>query len=302
MGADASTRSLVDSVWEHQSVWSQTANVLKARIDRLRTTMLALAVASAVLTTLATQTATLTTAGGRVLALAAGVTVGLVPVVRSRLGRDAVSRWTRARAVSEELKAECYRFLAGVAPYRGTDRQTRLAERTRRVQDAAADLVVDTAGISAVKRDVPPVTDVPSYVDHRIVPQIGWYRSRSTGLARRLALARQLELGLAVVGVLLAATASTWSAGDVAAWVAVVTTLTAALSSHVAASRWEYQLVEYLRTAEELNRLREEWVAQHATGLAIDDDGAEDRLVEHCEHVVSIQNDGWMAKWTADAR
>ena len=302
MGADASTRNLVDSVWEHQSVWSQTANVLKARIDRLRTTMLALAVASAVLTTLATQTATLTTAGGRVLALAAGVTVGLVPVVRSRLGRDAVSRWTRARAVSEELKAECYRFLAGVAPYRETDRQTRLAERTRRVQDAAADLVVDTAGISAVKRDVPPVTDVASYVDHRIVPQIGWYRSRSTGLARRLALARQLELGLAVVGVLLAATASTWRAGDVAAWVAVVTTLTAALSSHVAASRWEYQLVEYLRTAEELNRLREEWVAQHATGLAIDDDGAEDRLVEHCEHVVSIQNDGWMAKWTADAR
>ena len=66
MGADASTRNLVDSVWEHQSVWSQTANVLKARIDRLRTTMLALAVASAVLTTLATQTATLTTAGGRV--------------------------------------------------------------------------------------------------------------------------------------------------------------------------------------------------------------------------------------------
>jgi hypothetical protein len=301
MGADASTRNLVDSVWEHQSVWSQTANLLKARIDRMRATMLALAVASAVLTTLATQTATLSTAVGRVLALSAGITVGLVPVVRSRLGRDAVSRWTRARAVSEELKAECYRFLAGVAPYRGPDRQALLAERTRRVQDAAVDLVVDTAGVAAVKRDVPPVTDVASYVDHRIVPQIRWYQGRSNRLARRLARARQLELGLAVVGVLLAATASTWRAGDIAAWVAVVTTLTAALSSHVAASRWEYQLVEYLRTAEELNRIREGWVAEHATGRATDDESA-DRLVEHCEHVVSIQNDGWMAKWTADLR
>ena len=301
MGADAGTRSLVDSVWEHQSVWSQTANHLKARIDRLRSTMLGLAVASAVLTTLATQAATLSTAAGRVLALSSGITVGLVPVVRGRLGRDAVSRWTRARAVSEELKAECYRFLAGVAPYRGTDRQARLVERTRRVQDAAADLVVDTAGVEAVKRDVPPVTDVASYVEHRIVPQIRWYQGRSTQLARRLARARRVELGLAVVGVLLAATASTWKAGDVAAWVAVVTTLTAALSSHVAASRWEYQLVEYLRTAGELNRIREEWVAAHPTGQAADDDSA-DRLVEHCEHVVSIQNDGWMAKWTADLR
>jgi hypothetical protein len=46
---------LVDSVWKQQSVWSQTANQLKARIDHLRTVMLALAVASAVLTTLSTQ-------------------------------------------------------------------------------------------------------------------------------------------------------------------------------------------------------------------------------------------------------
>jgi hypothetical protein len=42
-------------------------------------------------------------------------------------------------------------------------------------------------------------------------------------------------------------------------------------------------------------------VAAHPTGQAADD-GSADRLVEHCEHVVSIQNDGWMAKWTADLR
>jgi hypothetical protein len=65
----------------------------------------------------------------------------------------------------------------------------------------------------------------------------------------------------------------------------------------VAASRWEYQLVEYLRTAEELNRLQEEWLVAPAA-----DEATADRLVDRCEHVVSIQNDGWMAKWTADLR
>jgi hypothetical protein len=53
--------------------------------------------------------------------------------------------------------------------------------------------------------------------------------------------------------------------------------------------------VEYLRTAAELGRLRDEWSVAGAL-----DEAAEDRFVERCEHVVSIQNDGWMAKWAAD--
>ena len=98
-----------------------------------------------------------------------------------------------------------------------------------------------------------------------------------------------------MLGVLLAAVAAAGELDALAAWVAVVTTLAAALSSHVAASRWEYQLVEYLRTAAELGRLRDEWSVAGAL-----DEAAEDRFVERCEHVVSIQNDGWMAKWAAD--
>lgn len=295
MGGGAPPRDAVGSIWDRQSVWSQTANRLKARIDRLRSTMLALAVASAVLTTLAAQVASLNRPGGKVLAVLAGVAVGLVPLVRSRLGRDAVSRWTRARSVSEELKAEVYRFLADVAPYRGSDRWTLLIERSRRVQDAAADLMVSTADVVPAERGVPAVHDITTYVERRVVPQIGWYRGRSAGLKRKLGRARAIELGLAVVGVLLAALAATGAVDALAAWVAVIATLTAALSSHVAGSRWEYQLVEYLRTADELNRLYEEWAVPDAL-----DEAGEDRLVDRCEHVVSIQNDGWMAKWTAD--
>jgi hypothetical protein len=294
MGDGARARELVGSVWEWQSVWSQAANRLKTRIDRLRAAMLALAVASAVLTTLAAQVASVTRPGGKVLAVLAGVAVGLVPVVRSRLGRDAVSRWTRARAVSEELKAEVYQYLADVGPYRGDAGAVALLEHARTVQDQARDLLPDTADIQPVVRDVPPVHDVATYVEHRVDPQVRWYRGRSVSLRQRLARARRTELALGLVGVLLAAVAAAGSEAF-AAWVAVVTTLTAALTAHVAASRWEYQLVEYLRTAAELERMRDEWTA----GLVLDGVGA-DRFVERCEHVVSIQNDGWMAKWAAE--
>jgi hypothetical protein len=293
---DRDTRSLVAVVWGHQSVWSQTANLLKARIDRLRSLMLALAVVSAVLTTLAAQV-TLGRAAGKALALAAGVAVAMVPLVRARLGRDAVSRWTRARAVSEQLKAEVYRFLADVTPYRGVDRDELLVERTRRVRSAASDLLEHTAGIDPVAREIPPVHDADSYLTGRLQPQIRWYRSRSERLARQLAWARRVELLLSVLGAVLAVSAAVLEADSVAAWVAVVTTVTAAVSSHVAASRWEYQLVEYLRTAAELEELQESWLSADTN-----DEAVADTLVEHCEHVVSIQNDGWMAKWTADSR
>jgi len=294
---ESHTSDLVGSVWEHQSVWSQTANLLKARIDRMRSMMLGLGVASAVLTTLAAQVATLDSGIGKALALSAGVAVGLVPLVRARLGQDAVSRWTRARAVAEELKAEVYPFLAGVAPFRGADRAAVLADRTHRVQDEAADLLVHTAGVDPQPRELPAVHDVDSYVDIRLVPQIRWYQDRAQGLARRLRRTRQVELGLSLLGVVLAAVAATQAATAAAAWVAVVTTVTAAVSSHAAASRWEYQLVEYLRTAGELGRLREGWI-----GAAGPDEASADRLVDRCEQVVSTQNDGWMAKWTADQR
>lgn len=297
MRGDAHTGDLVGSVWRHQSVWSQTANSLKARIDRLRSLMLGLAVASAVLTTLAAQVATLSTAAGKFLALAAGVAVGLVPLVRARLGRDAVGRWTRARAVAEELKSELYPFLAGVSPFRGADREAVLADRTYRVRAEAADLLVHAAGITPADRDVPPVHDVDSYVEVRLLPQIDWYQVKAGDLVARLGWARRAELALSVVGVVLAAVAATWAVTAAAAWVAVVTTVTAAVSSHIAASRWEYQLVEYLRTAGELSRLHEEWLSADSP-----DEACADRLVDRCEQVVSTQNEGWMAKWAAEHR
>ena len=293
---EANTRDLAGSVWDQQSIWSQTANHLKARIDRLRSTMLALTVAAAVLTTLAAQIASLGSTIGRVLALGAGVSVGLVPLVRSQLGAQAVSEWARTRSVSEELKAEAFRFLAEVTPFRGADRESLLAERVGRVRDEAADLLVHTTGVAPVVRQPPAVHDVDSYVAVRLEPQIAWYRGRSVSLARRLARARGCEVALGVLGVVLGAAASAFAVDEVSAWVAVVATVTAALSSHVAGSRWEYQLVEYLRTADELERMREDW------SIADRSEEASDRLVDRCEHVVSIQNDGWMAKWKADLR
>ena len=283
-----------EQVWRRQSVWSQTANQRKATLGRARTISLGLTITAAVLATLGQQLAALSAAAGRVLALVAALAIGLVPLLRRRLGKQAVADWTRARSVAEAMKSEVYTYLAEVSPYRGPDRGQVLLNRTDPVIEDAGDLLAHTTGIEPVTRSLPAVHDVASYIMQRVSLQIDdYYRPRAQMLQQRLGRLRAAEAALSVLGVVLAATAATLEVQSAAAWVAVITTVTAALTAHAAASRYEYQLVEYLRTAAELERLRD----LH-TGVA-QDGPADDAFVARCEQIISIQNEGWMAKWTS---
>jgi hypothetical protein len=282
--------------WKRQSVWSQTANRLKRSLDRARGTALSLTIAGAVLATLATQVAALSSVAGRALALGAAIAVGLVPLVRRRVGRTAVQDWTRARSVSEALKSDVFTFLAGAAPYRKGDREHELQGRTDALLRDAGDLLHHTTGIEPVQRELPPVHDVHSYSTERLTQQIDrFYRPKAEQLGRRLSLVRRAEFALGALAVVLAAVAATLQQSSAAAWIAVVTTVTAALTAHAAAGRYEYQMIEYLRTAAELERLRALRARFVERGIEGEDD-----FVRQSEHVISIQNEAWMAKWASE--
>ncbi len=90
--------------------------------------------------------------------------------------------------------------------------------------------------------------------------------------------------------------------GDVAAvvgalfvgWIAVLATVGTALSVHVVATRYEFQLIEFSRTAEELRQI--------SAAVAAERIGEEElrALVVHVERVISVENQGWMAKLAED--
>ncbi len=81
-------------------------------------------------------------------------------------------------------------------------------------------------------------------------------------------------------------------------WAAVVTTASAAVAAHLAASRFDYQTVLYFRTADRLKSLRDEWLA---TSNRLDP-AIVARFVDDCEHAISAENEAWLAKWNADIR
>ncbi|MFB7837476.1 DUF4231 domain-containing protein [Streptomyces sp. NPDC056056] len=288
-------QATMQQVWDQQSVWSQSANRLKKAVETARSRALGLAVTAAVLGTAASQLMDWSAWLGTTLAFVAALTAGLSPLLAHRGGPARMSDWIRTRALSEALKGEIYTCLAGVGPYADrTAAPTILADRARHFRMDAADLVRHTAGVSPVTRPLPPVADMDSYVDHRLRRQIDtYYRPKAAWMQARVDLFGKVELTFGAVGALLAAAGGAFTIGGLAAWAGVIASVSIAVTAHAIAQRYTYQHLEFLRTAEELQQLLDRWTADPAsTG-----EGAE-AFVAQCEHVISIQNEAWMIRWT----
>ncbi|MFI9388490.1 DUF4231 domain-containing protein [Kutzneria sp. NPDC052558] len=289
-----SAAELVADLWRQQSLWSRTADRMKRRISRARTAALAVTVTVAVLAALAGVLAAEVPVASRVLAVAAAFGAALLPRLRPAWSGRALRDWTRARSVSEALKSEVFLWLAKAGPYRGDPDGVGLLERSNQLRDVGGDLLRHQAGVTPDQRPTPDVHDVPSYFEARVSDQIHtYYRPRAAELQKALRRFRAVELGLAVLAAAIGAVAAVLGGSEWTVWIAVVTTIGAALAVHVAAARHEYQLIEFLHTAQRLEVLS----ARASTESTAD---GLDALAVAAEQVISIENEAWMAKLAED--
>jgi SMODS and SLOG-associating 2TM effector domain 1/Protein of unknown function (DUF4231) len=284
----------VNDVWRDQRQWSRTASSLKRGIIFWRSTALAFAILGAVLATAATQVG-LKSGLGQGLSLASAVALAVVPVIRQvKLSKDGIETWTRARSASEGLKAEVYLYLSRTPPYDGADRDTQLTNHADGIRHDVDDLAGYTLGLPDADKPLPTVKDVDSYLAMRVQPQIDeYYRPGAAEQQRRLTLFRRIEFTLSLLAALLSAIAAVTHIGGVSAWVAVITTVGAAITAHIAAARYEHLVVSYLATARQLQTLLRNWRYGTDTSAA-----AAAALIRDCESVISRENESWMAAWT----
>jgi hypothetical protein len=282
------TDPTVTLLWRRQSVWSQAANRLKARLGRARTTALVLTIAGAVLGTASAELLGVAAVPGRILAAGSCVSLALASYVIAGAGPQVVRDWTRARSVSEALKADVYSYLVGTGPFRGDDHEAIALRRLEELDGSAGDLLKHIAGIEPAARDLPPVQDADSYTEIRVLSQLeGYYRPKARKMAERVTWGRRVEVGLGALAAALGAVVAVFPVAAVSAWIGVLTTIGTAVAAHVSAARYEHQQIEFTRTADELERL----IARRAGG-SLDDD----EFVAACERIISIENEGWMAK------
>lgn len=294
MEAPEKPDALAAWVWDQQSIWSQAANHLKASLQRARRTALWLTIVAAVSATAAGQLAHFSSPAAKALAWLAAASAGLVAVNQTFMKTAKVERWMRARSVSEALKAETYPYLAGVAPYRGDDRETVYKRAVDAVIDAAKDLADEVIRVEAVQRPLPAVSDVDSYVVARVEGQVhDYYQRQSEAMYSRARKFRAAETALAVVAAAISATAAVSGALQWSAWLPVITTITAAIAAESAAQRYSELAVEYGLTRSELERLLRD---RAATGHSPD---ADDAFVHAAERVISLQNEVWMVRGIA---
>jgi hypothetical protein len=273
-------------LWREQSLWSRTADGMKRRIETARRIALVLVVVVAALGTAAGALAG--SVPGLAGTLAAGAAAGsaLLPLLRPAWSGSRLRDWTRARSVSEALKSEVYLWLAKVGRYRDDPGGARLREEANRVRSDAADLLRYRQGIEPADRPLPEVSDPSSYFAVRVRSQVDdYYRPKADALATTLRRFRIAEIAIGAAGAALGGAAALLGA-SMATWIAVLATVGTALATHVAAGRYEFQLIEFLRTAQRLDQL--------AAASADADDVA--ALVIQAEEVISIENQGWMAK------
>jgi hypothetical protein len=287
----------VARLWSEQRVWSRAADRAKAEVGRYRVLGLFLVVLASVLGTSATLVGGLSDPLGRGLAFIAGLSLGLIPLARRPLDVPTYERWSRMRSVSEALKTEIYTYLAGVAPYREADRTTRLLDRSTDVVRRGDDLLGWLRPSDRRPRELPPVTDVETYLAERVGRQVTeYYLPRGRGMAVRARNVRWIQAGLSVLAVTLGVVAAADTTAA-APWIGVIGTVSGAVIAHSAAGRYGFLQLEYFRTAAQLSRIVDRYRHASESRAAVDD-----WVVAECEQIISFQNEAWMIELVAPPR
>src|SRR5215469_9896077 len=107
----------LDLVAERAATWSQSANLLKKRIDFVRWLVFSLAIVGALLAAVASQTDEAQALHGVLTALGT-VLLAAGTFISARLLNDShVEAWVRMRAASEALKGEASKSAQEAHPY-----------------------------------------------------------------------------------------------------------------------------------------------------------------------------------------
>lgn len=279
-------------VWQTQQQFSAIASNLGRRLRQARLLNLGLLVAGALLGAISTLS-WLAGSPSQWLSGAAAVALAIAGFIQAHaLKKDQTESWIAARATSESLKADVFRFLARVQPYTGADRLELLNHALTKVREQQASLLAGHPSPSTGSRPAPRVDDFTTYVSVRAQKQADWHRTRSRAYGRRSRRLRGLQLVVTLIGAVLTGIAAVQPtlappALTLSSWTAAATTIAAALGAHLAARQYRRLAITFGNTALRLDD------AIAAAGTASRSPEGQARFIDQVEGILAAQNGGW---------
>jgi hypothetical protein len=290
----------LDATARRQAEWSTTAGSLKAKYDRARQVTLGLSIGAALLAAVASQ---LENESRLYLSIASAVLLGVVSFLSARLLNSArASAWVRARAASEALKREAFKYAASAAPYDDVvSREAHLNDEREKIEKDAEDLLGEIVPANTAGSAPRSLLSPEAYIKARVIGQIaGFYGPRAIKYKKYVSILRGFEFGFSLIAAIVAAAVGV--AGkeiigvrfDFVALTAVLTTIAGAILAHIEASRYDFLIITYRATARRLgNELTRGGSPEPTTA------NEWSAFVNRCEAIISDENNGWVAKWSS---
>jgi hypothetical protein len=283
--------------WAAYRIWAATARYHKNAIDFWNSWSLRLAISGAILAALGQQVMLFAPNEGnlRMLYSAPGVlgaaVIALAAYFSSQaLGENRERIWIKCRSAAESIKSLLLLYRAGVRPFDGRDRGAALRQRVDKILQEVKEIELRHPQSESVP-DLHSLT-VEEYIVARVDDQISWYQQRAREYQKKSDSFRRYVFGLGALSVLLGLASAITA---VSAWIAVIATITAALTAHMKNQRYQTLIAMYSATALRLGLLKSEWAESRKTDA---DKADRDAFIQRCEETMALENGAWVAQWS----
>lgn len=290
---DEDWKNAISGGWKTQVQFSKAAEQAKAQIHRWRGPLILLSMLGACAAVVSHEFQAWFGSKPESGPLVVGLIGTLCLAFAAYLTKEVLSpklelTWTRYRSIAEALKAECFRFALGVAPF--TPDLDGIKKFNARVDELTKDTDFDLPiAVDVPDSDAKPQRkiDLAHYVKFRAEQQRDWLQVNGKKLNDQDVTWRWVSISLALISIAISALGSTLKLPGIIALVPIVTTAIASMTSYVVAMRFRATALLYNATAFQLNRL-----------LANPRDAS---FPDKCESILLASNQSWMAEWSKQA-
>ncbi|MCK5148183.1 DUF4231 domain-containing protein [bacterium] len=285
--------------WNQYKKYAGISRKIKSKIVKFRFTVLLLTIFGAIMGTLSLQYKVMYAEGSatKVFGILSALFIGLAGYfTKDVINPELEKAWIVARSAAEAFKSEIYLYATNTQPYNSTNARQLLLDKSKELEEKISPIIVDERSDKEKKKDENKIIIMPmsvdNYITERVQDQIDFYSPKAVKNIRKINKWIKCKHILSFCAVLIGVIGgfSLFNITINAGWVAVLGTITTAITAYLYAGRFNYLSITYQSTAQKLEWLGAAWEISNKS-----DEAREDFIIA-CENVISIENRAWMVE------
>ncbi len=283
--------------WNQYRKYAGISRRLKTKIVKFRFAVLLFTIIGAIMGTLSLQYTVVNAEGlaTEVFGILSALFIGIAGYfTKEVLNPELEKSWIVARSAAEAFKSEIYLFATNTPPFNLPNANHILLDNTKKIEDKISSTIIDERSEKEKEKDDKKIVNIPmsidDYIKDRVLDQINFYSPNAVQNIRIINRWVKVKHFLGFCAVLIGVIGGFSFFNINAGWVAVIGTLTLAITAYLYAGRFNYLSITYQSAAQKLEWLLAAWKISDESEKATED------FIIACENVISIENRAWMVE------